>query len=194
MKFLLLFCICFQLLLFGQNKPTFLGLNFNANWYELTNYQQLTYWMQDKGSEKKNTNSVPFVIVDFPHSYNKLDRDFYELNFDEHLVGFPKGKETELRTLGPEFLLSTKTYDSDEQFIQKSASDRKKMEMILNSRIGSKRILFDDKNVFAASWNDLNGIAILTCRFDDKQLVLLYVLQSSTLEVMLDKDGKIVFK
>lgn len=194
MKFLLLICLFFPVLLFSQNKPIFLGLNFNSNWYELTNYQQLTYWMQDKGSEEKNTNSVPFVIVDFQHSYNKLDRDFYDLNFDEHLLGFPKGKETELRTLGPEFLLSTKTYNPDEQYFQKAVSDRRKLEIMLNSRIGSKRILFDDENAFAASWNDANGLAILTCRFDDNQLVLLYVLKSSSLEVMLDQDGRIVFR
>jgi hypothetical protein len=194
MKFILLICLSFPLLLLSQNKPIFLGLNFNSNWYELTNYQQLTYWMQDKGSEAKNTNSVPFVIVDFPHSYDKLEKGFYELNFDDHLLGFPKGKETELRTLGPEFLISTKTYNSDEQYFQKAVSDRRKLEMMMNNLIGSKRILFDDENAFAASWNDANGMAILTCRFDDNQLVLLYVLKSSSLEVMLDQDGRIVFR
>lgn len=178
----------------SAQKPIVFGVNFNSNWYDLTNLSKLNYWTQDGGAkERGDENGLAWVIVEFEYSKNKLDKRLLDLNLDETYMGFRKGNESNLSSLQPEMLLFSKIYNPNERFYEKAVQDRRVLERMIGSYIGNETILFDDENAFAAKWSNQYGSAILTCRFDDHEIILMYLLKTSNKTLTIDKNGRIVF-
>ena len=50
-KIILLFLILDSFYSSAQ-KPIIFGVNFNSNWYDLTNLSKRTYWNQDEGAKQ----------------------------------------------------------------------------------------------------------------------------------------------
>lgn len=178
----------------SAQKPTVLGINFNLNWYELTNYSAKTYWEQDEGASAHGYDeNLAWVIVDFPYSENQIDDRILALDLNEKYIGFPKGHQNDLRNLNPDLFLFTKIYNPNERFYEKSVSDRRLIEKILSKELGKETILFDDENAFAAKWENQIGTSFLTCRFDDHEIILIYLIKSSEKILSLDKNGRVIF-
>lgn len=192
-KIILLFLILDSFYSSAQ-KPIVFGVNFNSNWYDLTNLSKLTYWNQDEGAKQRgDDNGLSWVIVEFEYSKNKLDKRLLDLDLDETYMGFRKGNESNLSSLQPEMLLFSKIYNPNERFYEKAVQDRRMLERMIGSNIGNETILFDDENAFAAKWSNQFGTAILTCRFDDHEIILMYLLRDSNKSLTLDKNGRILF-
>ena len=178
----------------SAQKPIVFGVNFNSNWYELTNYQAFTYWRQDEGAkERGDDNGLSWVIVEFEYSKNKLDKRLLDLGLDETYIGFRKGNYSNLKTLQPEMLLFSKNYNPNERFYEKAVQDRRILERMISSNLGNETILVDDENAFAAKWSNQFGTAILTCRFDDHEIILMYLIKESNKTLTIDKNGRILF-
>jgi hypothetical protein len=192
-KFILSFLILTSFISTAQ-KPIVFGVNFNSNWYDLTNLSKRTYWTQDEGAKQRgDDNGLSWVIVEFEYSKNKLDKRLLDLDLDETYMGFRKGNESNLSSLQPEMLLFSKIYNPNERFYEKAVQDRRMLEKMIGSNIGNETILFDDENAFAAKWSNQFGTAILTCRFDDHEIILMYLLKDSNKSLTLDKNGRILF-
>ena len=175
-------------------KPIVFGVNFNSNWYDLTNLSGLEYWTQDEGAKQRgDDNGLSWVIVEFEYSKNKLDKSLLDLALDETYMGFRKGNFSTLKSLQPELLLFTKIYNPNERFYERAVQDRRMLERMIGYNLGNETILVDDENAFAAKWSNQFGTAILTCRFDDHEIILMYLLKESNKTLTIDKNGRILF-
>jgi len=152
----------FSSIAFGQ-KNSFLGLNLDSDWYSLTNYQQLTYFLIDTDQ----TNNDPFVMVDFKFSQEQMNYDFLKIGFSELLLGFPRGQQTELRTLKPQMFLGRKYYSSVSDYYNRVLLDVKQIKNMLVRNYGEPIVNMTKSSFMVFKWELNDSEIILTCREDE---------------------------
>jgi hypothetical protein len=154
--------LLFSSITFGQ-KNSFLGLNLDSDWYTLTNYQQLTYFLID--SDPANTD--PFVMVDFEYSQEQMDSEFLKIGFSELLLGFPRGQQTALHSLQPKMFLGRKYYSSIADYYDKVLLDVKLLKTFLIRNYGEPIINMTRSSFMVFKWDVNDSEIILTCREDE---------------------------
>ena len=169
--FALLILIFFGYISYCQSSKHFLfGIDLKSDWYTLTNYQQLTYYLTDSDT---NNNDL-WVITDFEYSYDKIDKTFSEIGFNELLLGFPKGMQSNLQELQPEIFLARKNYKDIKDYYITSESDISKTKYLLNQEFGDPESNMIRDKYLVYEWNGVNYQIVLTCREDELTTTLIY--------------------
>lgn len=150
--------------------PIIYGIDLNASWYDLTNYSIFTYSQTDKLPESQH-----FVISDFTYSHTKIESVFKNLMFDELLLGFPKGKSSELKLLKPDLLLCRKNYESDIAFTEGSKDFRIVLEGLMMRVFGQGELAFFDENVYTYKWENSLYQAVISSVKEDNQVFFMYL-------------------
>ena len=156
----------------SPSHPIIYGINLNASWYDLTNYSMISYYETDKLPESQH-----FVMTDFIFSENKIESVFKKLLFDELLLGFPKGKSSELKLLKPDLLLCRKNYKSDIAFTEKAKDFRIVLEGLMMRVFGQGELTFFDENVYTYVWENNLYTAVVSSVKEDNQVFFFFFLK-----------------
>lgn len=144
----------------SPNNHSFMGIDLNQNWYALTNYQQLTYYL----AEQDSSNNLPYVMTDFKFTHNKINNTFINLGFDELLLGFPRGMETKLGDLQPELFLARKKYEDRGDYLQKYEKDISNTKYLLSQTFGNPELNIIKDKYSVYNWKGINYQIILTSK------------------------------
>jgi hypothetical protein len=168
---LILILLLFPIVCFSQSsKNLFFGIDLDLDFYSLTNYQQLTYFLADSDTPKE----IPYVMTDFEYYHNNIDKRLLSLGFDELLLGFPRGKQTQLNTLKPELFISRIFYTPN-NYELKSRSDISKIKSLIIDQYGEAELNMDKEDSSTYKWEGVFYEIILTTRKDDMKTTLLYL-------------------
>ena len=154
----------------STNNNSFMGIDLNQNWYTLTNYQQLSYFLVDSDT----ANHDPLVITDFEYSHDKISKSFLDIGYDELLLGFPRGMQTKLRDLQPELFLARKSYKVMENYLLTFEKDISKTKYLLNQQFGNPELNMVREKYSVYKWKGVNYQIILTSREDELSTTLIY--------------------
>lgn len=138
------------------------GVNMNADWYSLTNYSGITY----DSSIEENPKSE-YVTVDFEYSYNKIDKEFLDIGFDELLLSFPKSENRSLKVLSPSILIGRIKYSDLGLYKKNSKADIERILTLTKKTYGEPvlNMLKDKFTIY--KWETATYSIILTCREED---------------------------
>lgn len=156
---------------YGQsNNHILFGIDLTSDWYSLTNYQQLSYFLVDSDT----ANYDPWVITDFEYSHDKISKSFLDIGYDELLLGFPRGMQTELRDLQPELFLARKSYNDMENYLHTFKKDISKTKYLLNQQFGNPELNMVRDKYSLYKWKGVNYQIVLTSREDELTTTLIY--------------------
>jgi hypothetical protein len=156
---------------YGQsNNHILFGIDLTSDWYSLTNYQQLSYFLVDSDT----ANHDPLVITDFEYSHDKISKSFLDIGYDELLLGFPRGMETKLRDLQPELFLARKSYNDMENYLHTFEKDISKTKYLLNQQFGNPELNMVREKYSLYKWKGVNYQIVLTSREDELTTTLIY--------------------
>jgi hypothetical protein len=157
---------------YGQsNNHILFGIDLTSDWYSLTNYQQLSYFVIDSDT----ANHDPLVITDFKYSHDKISKSFFDISYDELLLGFPRGMQTKLRELQPELFLARKSYKDIKNYLNTSEKDISKTKYLLNQEFGNPELNMIRDKYSLYKWKGVNYQITLTCREDELSTTLIYI-------------------
>ncbi len=170
MKKILLIVILIPLFCHSQNsKHKVLGIDLDLDWYTLTNYSQLTYFLADE--EYKDD---AYVMIDFEYYHPNVNPQFMNIGFTEMLLGFPKGMQTKLDVLQPEILLARIYYNDIATYKLKTDKDINKVLTLLQQQFGKADLNTVTDGVYLYKWNGVYYDAILTSRVDELTTTFVY--------------------
>jgi hypothetical protein len=152
------------------NNHVFMGVDLNQNWYSLTNYQKLSYFLTDSDS----SNHYPLVTTDFKYSHDKISKSFLDLGFDELLLGFPRGMQSKLAHLQPVLFLGRKSYENIESYLHEFENDISKTKYLLNQQFGNPELNMVREKYSVYQWKGVNYQIVLTSREDELTTTLIY--------------------
>jgi hypothetical protein len=134
----------------------------DADWYTLTDYSAVTYDLSFELDPKSD-----YVTVDFKHSYDKIEKEFFDIGFDELLLSFPKIKNRNLNVLSPTIFIGRIKYSDLAEYNKNSKSDIERT-LLLTKRTFGEPVLNMIKDKFTIyKWETDNYSVIVTCREED---------------------------
>ena len=151
----------------------FFGIKLGADWYTLTNLSALTYAMAEGDLEKEN-NDIPWIITGFEYSHDKIDKDFFNIGFQELLLGFERENQGSLSELSPEFFLARKTFKNRADYLQNHQKDLAELLQMIKSEFGlaDLNMVRDEFEVY--NWDKSYYQISLTCRLDEQMIMVMY--------------------
>lgn len=173
MKKALLIIILIPLFCHSQSsKHNVFGIDLDLDWYSLTNYSKMTYFIADE-----ENNKDPYVITDFNYYHNKIDPKFMEIGFTELLLGFPKGMQSKLDVLKPEILIARIYYNDKTKYKTRSNDDVMKILSLLKEEFGDADLNIIKEDYSLYKWNGVYYETILTCREDELTTTYTYIIK-----------------
>lgn len=171
MKHLLLFLSLTFMLSFTppQYGHNFFGIDMDADWYTLTNHSWITYANQEKLGDGN------YVVTDFEYSKSKVKKEFLDLGFNELLLCFPVGKQSELKTLSPELFIGRISYDNPIYYKSRSENDISKLLALFKREFGDPDLDLEKEDVTLYKWESPKRTLILTCRLDELNTAVYYM-------------------
>lgn len=142
----------------AQNaKHEIFGLDMNLNWYDLTNYSAITYYIEDQDSSSK------WVVTNFNYYLNKVEIELEEFNFNENLIVFNKGSEATkaaLMNLSPWMYLGRYHYQDRKQYAEKAFKDAEFLKNKLTKVYGKPELQIETLQLRIYQWfvNDVKII------------------------------------
>lgn len=149
----------------------FFGIKLGADWYTLTNYSGETYWEFD--NDPLNAH-IPWIITGFEYSHDKIDKDFFNIGFQELLLGFERENQGSLSELSPEFFLARKTFKNRADYLQNHQKDLAELLQMIKSEFGlaDLNMVRDEFEVY--NWDKSYYQISLTCRLDEQMIMVMY--------------------
>ena len=155
----------------GQSsKHVFFGIDLESDWYTLTNYQKLTYFMIDHDT----ANHDPYVITDFEYSHNKISKSFMGIGYGELLLGFPRGMQNNLENLEPILFLARKSYKNSKDYLDYYKMDISTMKDLLKQEYGEPELNIIKDKYSIYKWKGIYYEIILTSREEELTTTLIY--------------------
>jgi len=173
---LFIICLLFPFLSFSQTSThKVFGVDLNKSWIELTNYQKLTYYLADNEAKK---NNIPYVMTDIEFYRKNIDADFLELGFDEILVGFPRGEQSNLKQLTPQVLIARFNFTDTSTYKKNHLYKVNKTFKYLQNYFGEADLNQVKESYLLYNWNRLTYEVYLTSRLEDLSIILMYVIKN----------------
>lgn len=153
----------------------FFGINLSKDWYSLTNTSYLGYWIADNDSLNK-TDFITVDFADYQGSFDRIDRRFYNLNFDELLLSFPRGMTNlDLQELQPLIFLGRINYSNLGDYRQKAISDTQALLALIKSEYGEAELNMVREEFSVYKWSSTLYEIVLTCREDELSTTVVYL-------------------
>ena len=156
-------------------KHDLLGLNMDLDWYTLTNYSAISYFVG-----KSDTNSS-WVVADCDYHLKSVDIELESLMFTDYVIAFSKSSEANgaaLRSLSPLMFVGRYIYDDVSSFNLRGFKDAENLKKKI-SRIHGEPILTMDKPEFKVyKWQKDDYTIIVNSVRSEKLTSLNYMINS----------------
>jgi|TARA_B110000238_G_C16099703_1_gene427703 hypothetical protein len=160
----------------AQNtKHELFGLDMNLDWYSLTNYSAITYFVADQDS------STTYVVTDFDYHLNQVDIELEKFNFSEYLIAFNKGSvanRSVLENLSPLMFLGRYKYPNNNSFNEKGFNDAEFLKNKLMKFYGEPELKIEKAEFRVYKWV-VNDVTIIVNSIQNELMTVLTYLVNS---------------
>jgi hypothetical protein len=148
------------------------GLDMSQDWYSLTNYSKLGYFMA--GEEDK---TAPYIVTDFDFHLNKVDIEIENLGFTEHLLGFNRDVSL-LDGLSPSIYIGKIKYNDNYAFTSQAFKDAESLRNKLIKDYGTPNLTIENPEARLYKWEVVGGMIIVNSVLQELTTSLVYQITS----------------
>jgi len=177
MRFILLLIISvFFTGIYGQNsRHVLFGLDMDLDWYSLTNYSALGYFVADSDSSTK------YVVSDCDYYLNKVDIEIEKLGFDDYVIAFRKGvkaSKSSLDTLQPLLYVGRYRYANLASYKSNAVNNANYLKNKLTALYGNPDLKIEKSEFSLYKWVIEDTTIIVNTEQSDLLTSLTYLINS----------------